>query len=149
VPTIEAFKDTDKLLVVTTGGSETEELKKKYPHNNIIIENFIPFEDIMPHTHVYVSNGGYGGVMQAIQHGLPMVVAGVHEGKNEINARINHFKYGVNIGTETPTPRQVLDAVGKVVTSGEYTTNVTRLQQEFANYDSRSLTAKYLEIALQ
>ena len=29
---------------------------------------------------------GYGGVMLGIENQLPLVVAGLHEGKNEINA---------------------------------------------------------------
>jgi UDP:flavonoid glycosyltransferase YjiC (YdhE family) len=56
-PAIEAFKNTDKLLIVTTGGSQTEELRSKYPHKNIIIEDFIAFGDVMPHAHIFISNG--------------------------------------------------------------------------------------------
>jgi UDP:flavonoid glycosyltransferase YjiC (YdhE family) len=48
VPTLEAFKNTDVLVVVTTGGSQTQELKSRYPYSNILIEDFIPFNDIMP-----------------------------------------------------------------------------------------------------
>jgi len=148
VPAIEAFKDTDKLLVVTTGGSETEKLRAKYPHKNVIIEDFISFDHVMPHAHVYISNGGYGGVMQGIQHGLPMVVAGVHEGKNEINARINYLKYGINVGTETPTPQQVAGAVTKVTTDSTYKNNVNRLRDEFKQYDPNALFAGYLQEVL-
>jgi hypothetical protein len=39
----------------------------------------------MPFCHVYVTNGG---VLLSIQNKLPLVTAGVHEGKNEINARL-------------------------------------------------------------
>ncbi len=148
VPAIEAFKDTDKLLVVTTGGSETEKLRSKYQHRNVIIEDFIAFDDVMPYVHVFISNGGYGGIMQGIQHGLPLVVAGVHEGKNEINARINYFRYGINIGTETPSPQQVSTAVGKITTDRVYKDNVIRLRDEFAKYDPKELFTGYLEQVL-
>ncbi|MES2851014.1 MAG: glycosyltransferase, partial [Bacteroidota bacterium] len=104
VPTLEAFKNTDTLVVCTTGGSQTAMLKEKYPQQNIIIEDFIAFDDVMPYTDVYITNGGYGGVMLGIENKLPMVVAGVHEGKNEICARIGYFKYGINLKTETPLP---------------------------------------------
>ncbi len=148
VPTIEAYKDTDKLLIVTTGGADTEKLKSRYPHKNVIIEDFIAFDQVMPHAHVFISNGGYGGVMQGIQHGLPMVVAGVHEGKNEINARINYLKYGINVGTETPTPQQVTAAVNKVTTDATYRNNVTRLRDEFSQYNPNELFAGYLQEVL-
>ena len=78
VPTLEAFHNSDCLVVVTTGGSGTAELRNKYSGPNIIIEDFIPFDDIMPYADVYVTNGGYGGVLLSIQNQLPMVVAGMH-----------------------------------------------------------------------
>ncbi|HZJ59306.1 MAG TPA: glycosyltransferase, partial [Chitinophagaceae bacterium] len=84
VPTLEAFKATDVLVIATTGGSRTEELRERFPYTNVLIEDFIPFNDIMPQLDAYVTNGGYGGVLLGIQNKLPMVVAGVHEGKNEI-----------------------------------------------------------------
>src|SRR5206468_9013857 len=65
VPTLEAFKNADHLVIVTTGGARTEELRKAYPQENIIIEDFIPFNDVMPFVQAYVSNGGYGGVLMS------------------------------------------------------------------------------------
>ena len=115
VPTLEAFKNTDTLVVCTTGGSKTKELKERFPHSNIIIEDFIPFDSIMPYAKVYVTNGGYGGVMLGIENKLPMVVAGVHEGKNEICARVGYFKLGINLKTEKPTITQIKKAVEKVI----------------------------------
>jgi UDP:flavonoid glycosyltransferase YjiC (YdhE family) len=105
VPTLEAFKGTDCLVIATTGGSRTAELKARYPQENFIIEDFIPFNDVMPYASVYVTNGGYGGVMLGIENHLPLVVGGVHEGKNEINARVGYFKLGINLGTEKPKKR--------------------------------------------
>jgi len=68
IPTLEAFKNSDCLVIVTTGGSGTEDLRKKYSSANIIIEDFIPFDEIMPYADVYVTNGGYGGVLLSIQN---------------------------------------------------------------------------------
>jgi UDP:flavonoid glycosyltransferase YjiC (YdhE family) len=144
VPTLEAYKNTNVLVVVTTGGSGTAELKSRFPQQNIIIENFIPFNDIMPYADVYVTNGGYGGVMLGIENELPLVVAGVHEGKNEINARIGYFRLGVNIGTETPKPAQVKKAVDKVLKDPSYKENVCRLAQEFDRYNPNELCAGYI-----
>ena len=58
VPTFEAFKNSDTLVVATTGGSKTQELRRRFPHTNLIIEDFIPFGDVMPYADVYVTNGG-------------------------------------------------------------------------------------------
>ncbi len=144
VPSLEAFRNTDYLLVVTTGGSQTEELRQRYQEHNIIIEDFIPFDDIMPLADVYISNGGYGGVLLSIQHQLPMVVAGIHEGKNEINARVGYFKLGINLNTEKPTVKKLRQSVEAILANPAYTENVERLCREFNSYNPNEICARKL-----
>lgn len=149
VPTLEAFKDSDTLVIATTGGSSTRELKERYPQANLIIEDFIPFADVMPYADVYVTNGGYGGVMLGIENQLPLVVAGVHEGKNEINARIGYFGLGINLKTEWPTPAKMKAAVDEAMTNRKYKENVVKMAKEFSAYDPNKLCAQYLTEVLQ
>jgi MGT family glycosyltransferase len=144
VPTLEAFRNSNYLVIVTTGGSQTKKLQQMYPDENFIIEDFIPFEEVMPYADAYVSNGGYGGVLLSIQHQLPMVVAGVHEGKNEICARIGYFKLGIKLKTEKPAADQIRTAVTRVITNSVYTDNVHKLAGEFRQYDPYELTAQYV-----
>ena len=148
VPVLEALKNTEYLVVVTTGGSDTIKLQSKYFYDNIIIEDFIPFHQVMPLAHAYITNGGYGGVMLAIKHQLPIIAAGIHEGKNEINARIGYFKLGVNLGTERPTPAQIRKSVEKIMNDETYLSNVTRLSWEFAAYEPLTLCASYIASVL-
>jgi MGT family glycosyltransferase len=144
VPTLEALKDSDALIVCTTGGSQTAELKAKYNGSNIIIEDFIPFDEVMPYADLYITNGGYGGVMLGIQNELPLIVAGVHEGKNEICSRVGYFKLGRNLKTETPKPEQIAAAVKEVFNNPMYKLNVINLREEFSNYSPNELCAKYV-----
>ena len=139
VPTLEAFKNTERLVIVTTGGSHTEALRRRYPFDNIIIEDFIPFDDVMPYGDVYVTNGGYGGVLLSIQNQLPMVVAGIHEGKNEINARVGYFRLGINLKTEKPSVLQIRKAVEEILSNESYIQNITRLSEEFRQYDPNKI----------
>ena len=148
VPTLEAFKNTNTLVVCTTGGAGTNELKAKYRADNFIIEDYIPFADVMPYADVYVTNGGYGGVMLGIENKLPLVVAGVHEGKNEICARVGYLKYGINLKTETPLPLQIKQAVNEVISNNIYRKNIERLGQEFAAYHTTELCENYVSSLL-
>ena len=149
VPTLEAFKNTDTLVIATTGGSDTAKLRQEYPWDNLIIEDFIPFDDVMPYADVYVTNGGYGGVLLGIQNGLPMVVAGVHEGKNEICARVGYFRLGVNLKTEKPSAQKIRAAVENVLADKSYRSNVERLKEEFAQYHPDELCAYYVSELLR
>jgi MGT family glycosyltransferase len=149
VPTLEAFRNTDRLVIVTTGGTGTQQLREKYPDDNFIIEDFIPFNDVMPYADVYITNGGYGGVMLGIQNKLPMVVAGVHEGKNEINARVGYFKIGINLRTETPIPSQLRESVEQVLHDKTYLANVKQVCAEFSQYNTHQLCAQHIQKVLE
>ncbi|MGA0560758.1 glycosyltransferase [Larkinella sp. VNQ87] len=144
VPTLEAFKDSDTLVIATTGGSQTEALRTRFPQSNLIIEDFVNFTEIMPFCDVFVTNGGYGGVMLSIQNGLPIVAGGIHEGKSEITSRIGYFKLGVNLKTETPSPEQIRASVREVLRNAIYRRSVAKLRAEFDEYRPNDLCEQYL-----
>ena len=93
---------------------------------------------------MYVTNGGYGGALLSIGNGLPMVVAGVHEGKNEISARIGYFKLGINLKTETPTPEQLRKSVETVMKDPSFRMNVKALSEEFRQYHPGEILAGHI-----
>ncbi|KAA2238586.1 glycosyltransferase [Chitinophaga agrisoli] len=144
-PTLAAFKDTDILVIATTSGARTEELRQKYAADNIIVEDYISFGEVMPHVDVYVTNGGYGGTLLGIQHKLPIVAAGIHEGKSEICARVGYFNLGVNLATETPTPDQLRESVQQVLRDATYAQQVSRLSDEIGEYDAHNLCVQYIQ----
>ncbi|GAB2576783.1 glycosyltransferase [Spirosoma areae] len=145
VPTLEAFKnDASTLVIVTTGGSQTAELRQRYPQAHVLIEDFIDFNSVMPFADVFVTNGGYGGVLLSIQNGLPMVVAGVHEGKNEIAARLGYFGLAVRLNTETPKVSRIRQGVEQALNNRQYQRNVERLAAEFTQYDTLRLCERYI-----
>lgn len=149
VPAIEAFKGTDVLVVTATANNQTAALRAQYPFDNIIVEDYIPFDEIMPYADVYVTNGGYGGTLLSIKHKLPMVAAGIHEGKSEVCARIGYFKLGINLATDTPTPEQVKDAVNKVLADNNYKEHITRLAEEINAYNATGISADYVAELIQ
>ncbi|MVM41682.1 glycosyltransferase [Spirosoma sp. HMF3257] len=146
VPTLEAFRnDPNTLVIATTGGTGTTALRTRFPGKNLLIEDYIDFQEVMPLAHVFVTNAGYGGVLMAAQNGLPMVAAGVHEGKSEIAARINYFRLGISLKTETPTSAQIRESVKKVLTDPSYRRNVKRLSDEFKTYHPHQLCQASVE----
>lgn len=144
IPTLEAFKGTDVLVVVATGNNQTAALRAQYPYDNIIVEDYISFDEIMPYASVYVTNGGYGGTLLSIKNKLPMVAAGIHEGKSEVCARIGYFKLGLNLATDTPTSEQVKEAVNKVFADSTCKEHISRLADEINTYDAIETSADYV-----
>ncbi|MBO9613332.1 MAG: glycosyltransferase [Dyadobacter sp.] len=145
VPTLEAYKnDPETMVIVTTGGSGTAALRERYPQPHFLIEDFIDYDAVMPYASVYVTNGGYGGVMLALQHRLPIVVAGVYEGKDDIAARVRSNGVGIDLRTETPKVSQIRRAVTTVLSDNKYRRQAQQLSEEFRNYPANQMASRYI-----
>jgi UDP:flavonoid glycosyltransferase YjiC (YdhE family) len=139
VPTLKAFINKRILVVATTGGSKTEELKKRFPHASFYITDFLPFEGVMPLADLYISNGGYGGVMMSIKYKVPMIVAGVFEGKNEICSRVGYFGVGINLRTERPSAHDILRAANRIFANNSFAKNLEKTAADFESFDAMQI----------
>lgn len=144
IPALEALKDTNALLIVATGHSKTEELRKAYPQDNIVIEDFVDFDFILDHVDVFICNGGYGSVLLALTHGVPLLTAGIREGKNDVNAHVDYFKVGIDLRTEAPKSADIARNVERLLTEPQWKHNVARLREEFSRYHPLELIDAYL-----
>lgn len=135
VPTIEALKDSEHVVVATTAGAQTAELRARFPERNVVIADFINYDDLFPHVNVFVTSGGFGSNLAAFLHGVPVVGAGKREGKNDINARIGHNKLGIDLRSERPKPGSIRKAVRRLLDDPTYTRKVADLRAELQSYD--------------
>ncbi len=132
--TIRALAHDDLLVVATTGGPDPGPLGRGLPAN-VRLERFVPHDLLLPHTDVMVTNGGYGGVQQALANGVPLVVAGDSEDKPEVAARVQWSGAGVNLHTGRPSPAMVARAVRRVLARGSYRGRARAFQAEIAAND--------------
>jgi len=144
VPALEALKDTDALLVVATGYSKTEDLRKSYPQDNIIIEDFIDFELILKHADLFICNGGYGSVLLSLSSGVPVLAAGVREGKNDVNAHVDYFGVGIDLRTESPSPGDIRQAAERILSEPLWKGNIAHLCAELSRYRPNELIEAYI-----
>jgi UDP:flavonoid glycosyltransferase YjiC (YdhE family) len=117
-PALEGLAGEDVLVAVATGGRPVASLPP-LPANARAAE-FLPYDDLLPKTDVYVTNGGYGGVQYALRHGVPIVAAGRHEDKPEVIARVAWSGVGRRIRTDSPSPAAVRRAVRAVLRDPRY-----------------------------
>jgi hypothetical protein len=132
--TVRALADDDVLVVATTGGPDPGPLRVGLPAN-ARLERFIPHDRLLPHVDVMVTNGGYGGVQQALANGVPLVVAGDSEDKPEVAARVQWSGTGVNLRTGRPSPAMVAHAVRRVLARRSYYLRARALQAQIAASD--------------
>ncbi|MFG2936646.1 glycosyltransferase [Streptomyces sp. NPDC048282] len=116
-PAVDGPAGRDVLVVAATGRADgPAEIEAAGPvPANARIGGYVPFDALLPHASVLVTNGGYGGVHQALRHGVPLVVGGDGEDKPEVAARVEWSGTGVDLRTGQPSPEAVRDAVAKVL----------------------------------
>jgi UDP:flavonoid glycosyltransferase YjiC (YdhE family) len=119
------------LVVATTGGPDPAPLRAGLP-SNVRLERFIPHDLLLPHVDVMITNGGYGGVQQALAHGVPLVVAGDSQEKPEVAARVRWSGAGIDLGTGRPSPHHVAVAVRRVLAERSFADRARALQAEIA-----------------
>jgi UDP:flavonoid glycosyltransferase YjiC (YdhE family) len=139
IPALEALKGGPHLVVATTGGKNTEELRRRYPDDNVVVEDFIDFGLLFEHTDLFICNGGYGSILLALSNGVPVLSAGVREGKNDINARIDYCGFGIDLKTERPTPAKIAKGVSRILGDKRFFANVARVRAEFDTYQPLDL----------
>jgi UDP:flavonoid glycosyltransferase YjiC (YdhE family) len=117
-PALDGLADEDVLVVVTTGGRPLSELPS-LPANARAAE-YLPYDDLLPRTDVFLTNGGYGGVQYALSYGVPIVVTGGKEDKPEVGARIAWSGVGRRFRSERPRPAALRRAVRRVLRDPSY-----------------------------
>jgi hypothetical protein len=123
-PTLEALAGEDVLVIATTG-RDGGRLGSVVPAN-ARVEEFVPFDLLLPHADVLVTNGGYGGVQKALASGVPLVVGGATEDKPFVAARVAAFGAGLDLGP-APSAQDIRTAVGKVRADPSFKTAAMRI----------------------
>jgi UDP:flavonoid glycosyltransferase YjiC (YdhE family) len=149
IPAIEALMDTDALVIVATGGAGTQELRRRYPLPNVVVEDFVDFHRTFANTDVFITNGGFGGVLLSLSHGVPVIAAGINEGKSDVNARVEYAGVGINLRTESPTAEALASAVGRVFSDPSWKARAQGMRQQFEAEDSAGAAVDIIEAAVR
>jgi UDP:flavonoid glycosyltransferase YjiC (YdhE family) len=129
-PTLQALADEDVLIVVSTGGRPLDTLPEL--PENARAATFLPYDELLPRTAVYVTNGGYGGVQYALRYGVPIVATGGKEDKPEVGARVAWSGVGRRLRTERPTPRALRRNILAVLHQPRYREASRRIAADMA-----------------
>ena len=135
VPTLQALANSEYLVIATTGGRHTHDLRARFTQDNVIVEDYLDYGSLMPRADLFITNGGYGSVMQALINKVPLLLAGRLEGKNDVNARMDYRGLGIDLRSERPSAKRIAASVKKILSSPTYRDTVARLHDVLTSYD--------------
>ena len=144
-PAIEGLANGYVDVLVTGGGASVNNL---IAASNIHIESYVDYNEALQQTAVFVTNGGYNVVQQALSYGVPMIIAGTTEDKPRVGHRVEYSGVGINLKTATPTKEQVRDAVEEILSNPSYRQRAQSIQAELSQVNSVELIADQIDRAI-
>jgi len=132
-------------VVVTAGGSQEGRIQSA---GNAIIESYIPYELLLPMTSVFITNGGYNGVQQALAYGVPVVCYGTSEDKPRVSARVAWSGAGVSLKGGEGLPAQIRDAVREILRNPSYAERAQTIAVEIRKHDARQTLLHHVNATL-
>ncbi|KAK1762806.1 hypothetical protein QBC33DRAFT_551129 [Phialemonium atrogriseum] len=147
IPTIQGLAGREDTLVVAILGSKgatlPDDVVANLPANARVID-YLPYDALLPHTDVFVMNGGYGGVMHGIVNGVPLVLAGDTEDKPETVMRAEWAGVAVNLRTGRPTAEQVAAGVDEVLGNNKYKERALQIMKENEDLDAMGVVERQI-----
>jgi UDP:flavonoid glycosyltransferase YjiC (YdhE family) len=133
VPALRGLATEYVLVVASTGGRPVSALLERLGGplpSNARVDTFLPYDQLLSHTDLMITNGGFGGVQRALSYGVPLVVAGTTEDKPEVAGRVAWSGTGINMRTGTPSPTRLRRAVRSALADPRYRIEAARLRRE-------------------
>lgn len=111
------------------------------PDNARVIDYF-PYDAVLAHADIFVSNSGYGGVGHAIASSVPLVQCGSVFDKADIGRRVEYSGLGVYLPDESRAPNAIAAAVEEVLAQPKYKQRALELTAESQTHDPFKIVEK-------
>ncbi|KAI0198887.1 glycosyltransferase family 1 protein [Astrocystis sublimbata] len=139
IPTIVGLAGREDILVVAIicvkGATLDDHLPIPVP-DNVIIVDYFPYDPVIEHADVFVSNGSFGVFSHCVAHGVPMVLSGHTEDKIALGMRGEYAGFACNLGKKQQTPEAFAKAVDTVLTDFRYTRRAMELKAAADKFDA-------------
>lgn len=146
VPVLDAYCNSNARVIAIAKGRDTEKLRQRYACSNVIIEDDINWDDVMPYADVFVGQGNHQEVLKCIGHKLPMVIAGWKGCRKEVGARVAHFSLGEHIRSDRPSADSLTRSIDKVLKDPGFLHHTRALADEFSQYDPSQMLLRFVHL---
>lgn len=162
---IDALKDLDLNIIITTGlikNSELKDLKLMYP--DYIITDFLPPNLVIGKSDLVISHGGHATILQTLSLGCPLLLFPTQPEQAQNSMRVEDLGCGISMidtqifigGSDIYFDRilklnqkSIFNAANKLMNNNFYKNNCTKMKKILSKYNgpktSADIICKYLE----
>jgi UDP:flavonoid glycosyltransferase YjiC (YdhE family) len=124
---LNAVRD-EPLDVVVTVGPNVEPTSLVGAPANVRVERFVPQSVLFPRVGLVISHGGFGTVLAAIEHGIPLIVVPFGADQHLNAAAVERLGIGIAMDADGVEPRTIRTAIRRVLGDPSYRESARRLQ---------------------
>ncbi|AXH96820.1 glycosyltransferase [Ornithinimicrobium avium] len=126
--------------VLTTGAGDPAALGGPGllpPPGRVTVTDFVPYEELLPHVRLFVTNGGWTGAVLALGHGVPVLQVGRTEEKADVGRRVEWAGAGMHLPSpgRADDPRPLRRAVEHVAEDPGIRAGAARVAASLARRD--------------
>ncbi len=129
------------LQVILTAPLDLAEL----PPDHVLVREFVPQLDLLPHLDGVVSHAGHNTVCEALAHGVPLVVAPIRDDQPVIAGQVVNAGAGVRVHFGRVSVTELHNAITTVLDDPSYRAAARRVQTSFTTAGGSSAAADHLE----
>lgn len=134
---LDGLSNVDCSVVATIGRDNDPERLGSIP-TNMIVERYIPQDEVLPHIAATVCHGGSGSTLAALAHGVPMLMLPQAADQFENAEVCQEIGAALALMPDEVSPESVRSAVTALLEDPEYSANARRIAEEIANMQSPS-----------
>jgi MGT family glycosyltransferase len=134
----------DRLQVILAASPDLVDLVDP-PPAHVLVREFIPQLDLLPHLHAVVSHAGHNTVCEALAHGVPLVVAPIRDDQPVIAGQVVDAGAGVRVHFGRVSATELRNAITTVLDDPGYRAAARHVQNSFASAGGAAAAADHLE----
>lgn len=113
--------------------------------DNILLQNFVPQRELLPHVDVVISHGGNNTVTEALYHGKPLLIIPVTGDQPESAGRVKYTGAGLRLNLPHLTENRLLNTINQLLHDPSFRQHAARIQVSYRACDGPRTTVRLLE----
>ncbi|MFJ5779716.1 macrolide family glycosyltransferase [Streptomyces sp. NPDC093094] len=141
---VEAFRDSEWDVVMAVGDHMDPAALGDLPAH-IDVRRHVPQLDVLRHARVFVTHGGMNSTMEALYHGVPMVVIPQMNEQKANGLRVDELGLGRHLAKDDTTAQSLRAAVDQVAADAAVAERVRDLSTSMQAVDGPAVAADAIE----